>query len=338
LLYTDSIGNHLGYYNGEFMSEIQGAYKVELAEQVGSQFPETYYISNLDLKRELHGLTNGIANVSISKPNGLVHADVQVTPNSVDELSVPIDGSSIKFISGHGTSSLGLTLDQETAAIARVFYVDGFGVESGTSVQQLFSEDLNAAGFINNGARKNYNFYLEQIGLNPSEYINPIPIEIPVNSANWATPHDWNNLAHTYIELDQDIGNDGIVDNTKILTELQASTVITDIAPDTIKLSSKGQYITMYIQLPRDYNIRNMDIRSIQIITIQGRMLGVPIATAGPYAIGDYNYDGIKDLMVKFNRKSLTNILRPGFSEIGVIGKLLDGTYFSDTDVVRVLN
>ena len=334
LLYTDSTGNQLGYSNGEFKSEILGAYKVELLEEANTQFPEMYYISNLDLKRELYGIADGVARVSVSRPNSLALADVQVSPSSVDELRVPVDGSSVEFISGYGTSFLGLTLDQETAAFARVVYVDGFGVESGTSVQQLFTGDLNTAGFINNGAKKNYNFYLEQIGTYPGKYINPDPIEIKENAANWVTPYDWNDLAHTYVQVDQDYGNDGTIDDTKILTVLRATI---DIDPDTINLRSTGQYVTMYIQLPIGYDVRDISITSIRILTIQGYMLDVPIGTTGPYAIKDYNYDGINDLMVKFNRKSLTNILKAGLSEIGVIGTLLDGTYFSDTDVVKVL-
>jgi hypothetical protein len=32
LFYTDGSGNNLGYYNGKFVSDIQGAYKVEITE------------------------------------------------------------------------------------------------------------------------------------------------------------------------------------------------------------------------------------------------------------------------------------------------------------------
>ena len=333
LLYTDNTGRHLGYDNGEFKSEIPDAYKVELTEQNENQFPETYYISNLDLKRELHGLADGVAKVSVSRPNGLVLADVMVGPGSADELSVPVDDSSVEFKSGKGTSSLGLTIDRETAEFARVAHVDGFGVESGSAVQQLFSEDLNKACLINKGAKKNYNLYLEQIGLNPGKYTHPVPVAVEANSANWLTPYNWDDLARTYVQLDQDFGNDGTIDNTEILTELQATI---DIDPDTINLGSKGKYITAYIQLPVGYDVNSIDIASIQILTIQGHKLDIPIGTVGPHEIGDHNNDGINDLMVKFDRKSLTDILKEGSAEIEVVGKH-DGTYFSGTDTVKVL-
>jgi hypothetical protein len=143
LLFTDSTGRHLGFHNGEFISEIPDAYKVVFYDDQEGNHPETYHTSNLDLKREIIGVADGIATASISRTNSLVIADVQVTPNSVDELHVPVDGSSVEFISGHGTSSLGLTLDRETAAVARVAHVDGFEVESGSKVQLRFSEDHN---------------------------------------------------------------------------------------------------------------------------------------------------------------------------------------------------
>jgi hypothetical protein len=334
LLYTDSEGKRLGYINGEFKNEIDGAYLLNVPWQNENQnILETYYTANLDLKRELHGLIDGVAKVSVSRPNSLVTADVQVASDSADELRVPVDDSSVEFISGKGTSSLGLTLDRETAEFARVAHVDGFGVESGSAVQQLFSEDLNKAGLINKGAKKNYNLYLEQIGLNPGKYTHPVPVAVEANSANWLTPYNWDDLARTYVQLDEDFGNDGTIDNTEILTELQATI---DIDPDTINLGSKGKYITAYIQLPVGYDVNSIDIASIQIVIVQGNKLDMPIGTVGPHEIGDHNNDGISDLMVKFDRKSLTDILKEGSAEIELIGEL-DGTYFSGTDTVKVL-
>lgn len=348
LLYTDSTGNQLGYSNGEFKSEIPEAHKVELLEEANNQFPETYYISNLDLKRELHGLTNGIAKVSVSRPNSLVFADVQVTSDSVDELRVPVDGSNVEFISGKGTSSLGLTLDRENTEFARVAHVDGFGVESGSAVQQLFSTDLNKAGFINKGAKKNYNLYLEQIGLNPGKYTHPVQLTVEANSAHLLTPQDWNDLERTYVQLDEDIGNDGTIDRTEVLTEIQATI---DIDPDTLNLKSNGKWITAYIELIDSYTVYDIsDLSTISLITPPGDPVqnAVSVDPTDPSTIGDYDGDNVPDLMVKFDSGAVISLMgiTDGLDDgtgtasqikLTIMGQVSDGTYFSGEDIVSVI-
>jgi hypothetical protein len=190
---------------------------VELTDQIEDQFPETYYTSHLQLKRELCGIDDGIAIVSISRPNSLAIADVQVTSGSVDELRVPVDGSSVEFISGKETSSLGLTFDRETTDLARLVHINGLGIESGSAVKLLFSEDLNKVGLINKGLEKGYTVSFEQIGFNPSSYSSTEPIYIEENSAGWFTPLDWNDMVNTPIMLDHDIGNDGTIEYTETL-------------------------------------------------------------------------------------------------------------------------
>ena len=348
LLYTDDQSRHLGYLNGEFKNEIPGSYLLEIPHDAIAEDLETYYISNLGLKRELHGITEGFAKVSVSRPNGLVLAYVQVAPDSTDELRVPVDGSSVEFISGKGTSSLGLTLDRENTEFARVAHVDGFGVESGSAVKQLFSTDLNKAGLINNGAKKNYNLYLEQIGLNPGKYTHPVPIEIKENSANWLTPYKWDDLAHTYVQLDEDIGNDGTIDRTEVLTEIQATI---DIDPDTLNLKSNGGWITAYIELIDSYTVYDIsDLSTISLITPPGDPVqnAVSVDPTDPSTIGDYDGDNVPDLMVKFDRGAVISLMgtTDGLDDgtgtasqikLTIMGQVSDGTYFSGEDIVSVI-
>ncbi len=57
-----------------------------------------------------------------------------------------------------------------------------------------------------------------------------------------------------------------------------------------------------------------------------------------PTEIGDYDHDGIPDLMVKFDRQAVINILPIGDSvEIIISGRLTDGTPFEGTDTIRVI-
>jgi len=218
LLYTDAIGRHLGFYNGEFEDEIPGTSIINSwGQNENDQFMETYYISNLNLKRELYGVNNGIATVSISRPNNLVIADVQVSPNSVDELNVPADGSSVEFISGEGTSSIGLMLDRENTEFARVVRITGSEIESGNGVQLSFSDDLDKVSIMNKGLPHGYDLYLEQIGSNPSSYNSLRPIVVEENSAVWITPLDWNDIVNNAILIEYDSGNDGTIESSEMI-------------------------------------------------------------------------------------------------------------------------
>ncbi len=105
-----------------------------------------------------------------------------------------------------------------------------------------------------------------------------------------------------------------------------------DIDPDTLNLKSKGNRITAYIELPEGYDVAHIDIGSI---LLNGE---VP-AENKPTEIGDYDDDGLPDLMVKFDRSDVCEILDPWDEvEITVIGELTDETPFQGSDTIRVID
>ncbi|MFX1445791.1 MAG: nitrous oxide reductase family maturation protein NosD, partial [Promethearchaeota archaeon] len=105
-----------------------------------------------------------------------------------------------------------------------------------------------------------------------------------------------------------------------------------DIDPDTLNLKSKGKFITAYIELQEGYDVCNIDISTVMI------QESIPAAPS-PTDIADYDDDGIPDLMVKFDRTSVQLSLSPGEAvEITIDGSLIDGTYFSGTAYIRVID
>ena len=58
----------------------------------------------------------------------------------------------------------------------------------------------------------------------------------------------------------------------------------------------------VYIELPLDYDLADISIDNIM-------MNGIISAQALPFEAGDYDGDGIEDLMVKFKREDVANIL-----------------------------
>lgn len=105
-----------------------------------------------------------------------------------------------------------------------------------------------------------------------------------------------------------------------------------NIDPDTLNLKSKGIGITSYIELPEDYDLADIDISTILLEdTIS--------AEANPTEIGDYDNDGIADLMVKFDMSAVQGILEVGDEiVITVMGELTDGTPFEGSDTIRVID
>jgi len=83
-----------------------------------------------------------------------------------------------------------------------------------------------------------------------------------------------------------------------------------DFHPETLNLKSKGQWVTCYIELPDGHDVEDIDIGTIAITSIamngeEANVIEDIPAEAHPTEVGDYDGDGIPDLMVKFDRGSV---------------------------------
>jgi len=114
----------------------------------------------------------------------------------------------------------------------------------------------------------------------------------------------------------------------------QPETVIyatVNINPHMINLQSKVKWITCYIEFPEGYHVADIDVSTV-------KLNGEVSAESEPIAIGDYDSDGIVDLMAKFDRAAMQGILQVGDVEITVTGELTDGTLFEGIDTIRVID
>lgn len=111
---------------------------------------------------------------------------------------------------------------------------------------------------------------------------------------------------------------------------LQTETVV-DFDPDTLNLNIKGKFATVYIELPEDIDVSEIDLFSLAL-----NELVHPLPK--PIEIGDYDSDGTNDLMVKFNLQELIALLEPGEQIIDLTGRLLDGRRLAGFDFIRVIH
>jgi len=131
---------------------------------------------------------------------------------------------------------------------------------------------------------------------------------------------------------------DGSSDFYRFVISPPVVSATVDIDPNTLNLKSKGKFIAAYIELAEGYYVEDIDINSVTLTKINDYLLDPPLYTVGPSAIGDYDDDGIHDLMVKFGRQKLIPLLEVGNAELTVTGGMVDGLIFEGTVTIRVID
>jgi hypothetical protein len=106
------------------------------------------------------------------------------------------------------------------------------------------------------------------------------------------------------------------------------------INPSQFNLRSIGEWITAYIELPQGYDVAEINVSTAMLNDT------VP-AEVTPTHIGDHNNNSVPDLMVKFNRTDLVNLIvseNVTFDNVtlSLTGLLYNGTQFMGNSVVAV--
>lgn len=109
---------------------------------------------------------------------------------------------------------------------------------------------------------------------------------------------------------------------------------------DTLNLASRGKWVTVYIELPYGYDVSKINVGSV-VLNNPDKATTPSHLTAEhkPAAIGDYDNDGIPDLMVKFDRASVKQIVDIGNARLCVSGSLNNNNAqtFAGSDTIRVI-
>jgi hypothetical protein len=104
-----------------------------------------------------------------------------------------------------------------------------------------------------------------------------------------------------------------------------------NVDPDSLNVKSKGNWITVYIALAAGYDVNHILLDSV--------FLNEVVPTAPISEILDFNDDNCPDLMVKFNRTLVKNVVEfQEFVTIIITGKLIDGREFEGTDIIELIH
>lgn len=111
-----------------------------------------------------------------------------------------------------------------------------------------------------------------------------------------------------------------------------------DIKPEAYNMQRQANQVTAFIELPEGYDARDINVSTLLLN-------GIFPALPRPAEIGDYDHDGILDLMVKFDVSTLhseTNIAGLASERfmsvtVAVTGRLRDGTLFQGTDIIKII-
>jgi hypothetical protein len=108
-----------------------------------------------------------------------------------------------------------------------------------------------------------------------------------------------------------------------------------DIDPDTLNTRSQGVPITAYVELAGGHDVNEIDVSTISLAWKEATVPAEPT----PTNIGDHDGDGVPDLMVKFSRAAVVNMLAEhvGDATLRVTGALTSGWPFEGSDTIRVI-
>lgn len=121
----------------------------------------------------------------------------------------------------------------------------------------------------------------------------------------------------------------GLAANFSVQAPIQATV---DIKPDALNMTSRGRWITAYIELPEGYEVADIDVESLQL---NG---DAEVADESPSEVGDYDHDGIADLMVKFDRDEVQVTGDVGESVTLELTGEIDERELVGSDTVRIIS
>jgi 5'-nucleotidase / UDP-sugar diphosphatase len=106
---------------------------------------------------------------------------------------------------------------------------------------------------------------------------------------------------------------------------------VIDLKPDTISLDGHDRWVSVSIELPRPYSVRNIMTGTV-VLTVNGNVIR---AQSESIHFRDQDRDGTRDMMVEFDCRKLQSHLFLGPQALKVSGSIAGGDTFEGTDTIK---
>lgn len=210
----------------------------------------------------------------------------------------------------------------------------GWGARLGTLAPAIDYSSFVTTLYYGQPALDTYHYYAEEWNVTDGKTV--INVRPAQGSPTGDTPVQWSDLENVYFRI-----NRGEWKKFTDVYEAEPPALPAGITinPDTLNLKSKGNWITVYITPPQGYSAEDIDPATIGLSlettkTFNGKPEERLLYRAGPSEI-IVGRSG-PQLMVKFDRSTVSSLLSPGEASMDVFGKLKDNRTFRGTDSVRV--
>jgi flagellar hook capping protein FlgD len=182
---------------------------------------------------------------------------------------------------------------------------------------------------------------LDAISIRNGEAILLNCMDIPTsNGAIHRYSVDWEALSQGQegVNVEIDFDGDGTFELAITTGDSFLSTTATiDFDPDTLNLTSAGKWGTCYIELPEGYSVGEVAPGTVRLWIGSNSVL----AEDKPFTVGDYDVDGIPDLMVKFSRGAIIGYLKGAGVSTGDATLTVNGqvgsSMFEGTVTIRIV-
>ncbi|MCD6578102.1 T9SS type A sorting domain-containing protein, partial [bacterium] len=297
-----------------------------------------------------------VTNLIISSPNILTNGFDYITYNTTLSLTATDDLSGVKdtyykFINQSWQTYAGGNIDFSFLSYGphTIYYysIDNDNNTEQTKAMDIFTDNIAPQSGINIGEPKFLNNTIYTIAhntpitLNANDNdgcgVNFIKYTLNSNTSSWtiyAGSFDFSSYIDGQYIINYFSGD--LLDNNENIHSLTVNVVSSlnatiDFDPDTLNLQSEGKPVTVYIELPNEYDVNDINISTL--------LLNDQVyALASPTEIGDHNSNGIPDLMVKFDRKSVEDILSVGDNVEIKISGYIGNIPFIGYDHIKTIN
>lgn len=127
----------------------------------------------------------------------------------------------------------------------------------------------------------------------------------------------------------------GAITITVTIAEAEIIEATVEFRPKIIRLPQR--YIRGYIELPLAYRVENIMVGTIALTEVNGNPISPPLKTIGRSRIADFDRDGIFDLEVRFDIRTIILLLKTGVNTLTITGSLIEGKTFKGTGTISVI-